>query len=661
MKRIVVFALLLSSCFLFAFGPDNLKKKTKEQASSVDSLKMGLEYLKNVYSGEDGWQASGNDVKGTLTNLVEQVELVPRDTLLKTLRNMLGNSKQTWVTRDMESIKNVPDLPGMIKKNEVEEQLKRIDRAIRSSLNGGAISVPPQLFDKIYTSGKLIDPGKGESLFNSGKYKLPDDISNEKIAASDADARKILTAKKDAYVDSIRKTYNDGVFASFKDSVSSAYRDGFVKNYVDSVQHHYTDSIDLINRNLLADWNKAEIQKQNEKVKQYVSVLANYLRNDSLDIWVGNLKNERTRVRLANDTLNFSRLWLKNEQNDSLALRIQPMDNRTLKLLIDDGVTFTRFSQKQTKDVILPGLIQNKQLEKFDKNYNLYSPWTLGGGGNVGFTQNYLSNWSPGGNSAMSILVVLNGFANCSTPKYSWENSIELRDGWMRLGSGTVKLQKNDDKLGLTSRFGLLSAVHNWYYSTEADFTTQFFNGYNYPNISQAISGFMAPGTFYYKLGMNYKPSGNLSIMVSPLTSKTVFVRHCTVNPTTFGLVAGEHSLWDPGLNLDVYWKKNFLTNVAFETKFKAFVNYKDPFSKYNVDWDAVLSTQLTSYINTRFEFHTVYDENVKFASQRMVDGQSTTIYRPKWQVQEMFTIGFSYKVVERLFKSEKELRKIVL
>jgi hypothetical protein len=127
----------------------------------------------------------------------------------------------------------------------------------------------------------------------------------------------------------------------------------------------------------------------------------------------------------------------------------------------------------------------------------------------VGFTQTYLSNWKKGGKSAMSILLVGRGYANYSVNKIKWENSAELRNGWIKPGDEMI--QKNDDKFRLTSRLGV-SAFQKWYYSSELDFETQFFNGYKYPNTERPISAFLAPGRFLAKVGLDYKPHKNFSL-----------------------------------------------------------------------------------------------------------------------------------------------------
>ena len=89
------------------------------------------------------------------------------------------------------------------------------------------------------------------------------------------------------------------------------------------------------------------------------------------------------------------------------------------------------------------------------KKYSIVTPWILGGDGTVGFTQTYLSNWKKGGKSALSTLVVLKGFANYSLRKVKWENSIGNQK-WGGWNPADDKIQKNDDKFEVISRFGLV-------------------------------------------------------------------------------------------------------------------------------------------------------------------------------------------------------------
>ena len=104
------------------------------------------------------------------------------------------------------------------------------------------------------------------------------------------------------------------------------------------------------------------------------------------------------------------------------------------------------------------------------------TPWRIGGDGTIGFSQTYLQNWKKGGQSAISSLIVMKGFANYSRAdgKIKLENNAEIRNGWIKPGGKGAETQKNDDKFELTSRFSV-SAFKRWYYSSELNFETQFF------------------------------------------------------------------------------------------------------------------------------------------------------------------------------------------
>ena len=266
----------------------------------------------------------------------------------------------------------------------------------------------------------------------------------------------------------------------------------------------------------------------------------------------------------------------------------------------------------------------------------------------------FLSNWKAGGRSAFSFLSVLKGYANYSNEnKLKWENSGEIRNGWIRQGGDIDQTQKNDDKLELISRLGV-NAFKKWYYSAEIDFKTQFFNGYNYPNDSVPISTFLSPATTFIKIGLDYKPNKNFSLFLSPLTAKNVFVRDTArIDQTRYGVSANRRSFWEPGLNADIRYKIDITPRISYETKYKMFLNYQQPFKQIDINWENTIVAQLTSRISMTFMLYMLYDDNVTFPTGKMgTDGKE--IYKPKWQTKELTTIGFSYKINKRVYQRRK-------
>ena len=236
-----------------------------------------------------------------------------------------------------------------------------------------------------------------------------------------------------------------------------------------------------------------------------------------------------------------------------------------------------------------------------------------------------------------------------------WENSGEIRNGWIRPGGSEAELQKNDDKFELTSRFGL-SAFKKWYYSAEFNYETQFFNGYKYPTSANPdpISAFMAPAKTFFKIGLDYKPNNKFSMLLSPLTVKNVYVRDTVkIDQTKFGIKRGQKGFWEPGLNADLKYKRDITEDITWETKYKMFINYKQPFRKFDINWENQMVMQLSDHINLRMMVHLIYDDDVLFPVYDAA-GEKTG-EKPKLQVKEFFTIGFSYKINRQVTRTKRK------
>jgi hypothetical protein len=415
------------------------------------------------------------------------------------------------------------------------------------------------------------------------------------------------------------------------------------------------DSVKVNNYQVLYNYNLKVVEAVNDSIMMLLDDLIKYADFvDTTRVHMTNLVGDESSILLQKNNQYFSRVWLKNEQNDSLRLLVKNLDKETIQLLIDDGVTFSRFKPKQTKEFDFTSLSEDfSGFTGVDEKYQVLTPWQIGGDGSVGFTQTYLNNWKKGGQSALSLLLVLKGFANYSNNdgKIKWENSGEIRNGWLRPGGKEAETQKNDDKLELTSRFGV-SAFKKWYYSAEFNYETQLFNGYKYPTADNPdpISGFMAPARTYFKVGLDYKPNKNFSLFLSPLTAKNVFVRDTVkIDQTKFSVPADKRGFWEPGLNADITFKKEITPDIKYETKYKMFMNYKAPFSKFDINWENLLVMQLNDHVNMRMMIHMIYDDDVKFPIE---NSAGETVYEPRLQLKQFFTIGFSYKINRRVTRT---------
>ncbi len=151
-----------------------------------------------------------------------------------------------------------------------------------------------------------------------------------------------------------------------------------------------------------------------------------------------------------------------------------------------------------------------------------------GGFAVLAFNQVNLSNWTSGGENALSSTAVINLFGNYKRNKFVWDNTLDLGYGMQQ--SGSRKLRKNEDKIELNSKMGY-QAFDKVYYTALVNFRSQFNEGFNYPNdsVQEKVSQFMAPSYLSISLGLDYKPTDFFSIYLSPATGKFTFVANQTL------------------------------------------------------------------------------------------------------------------------------------
>lgn len=661
LKELCAGFLILISVLTFAESNPPTRKKDKNKVPA-DTLQLSIEYLKKYLQNQDGWQAESPEVLKTVKGLIHYAEDDHIDSILTRLNRLQEQPDLQYITRSPRFVSDSLSVKGYLGYEAILEKMKQLDRAIWHGVDLKTIPLTDELKELEKNRKETIASGDEKTILEKTGLILPDSLKNP-LANPDSlkkkpnsfiriKNREQLRAK---LMEDARLRYNRLAQKTNPDSIINAYREFAVRVFSDSLQKQLCDSLKLRNENILAQYNDSVVRAVNDSIGLFVKTLQRHAENDSVQISIQSLSGKPTQLVLRNNLRTIKRFYIKNEQNDSLGIRMMNLDKHAIGIAIDDNVTFDRLSQKQRREFEFQKLLpENKQLDKIAKKYEVVTPWDLGGTGTFGFTQTYLNNWKAGGNSAFSFLMVLKGYANYTEgSKVKWENSAELRNGWVRQGGDLNQTQKNDDKLELISRFGL-SAFKKWYYSTEVDFVTQFFNGYNYPDKTTPISTYMSPAKTLFKLGLDYKPNKNFSLFISPITAKNVFVRDTAkIDQTRYGVSPTSRSFWEPGLNTDIRYKIDFNPQISYETKYKMFFNYQSPFKKLDVNWENTLVAQLTDRINMSVMLYLLYDDNVTFPTGRF-DENGKEIYKPKWQTRELMTVGFSYKINKHVYKRRK-------
>lgn len=659
LKKLLSGLFILISLSIFADTIPINKEKGK-MISSRDSLLIGIDFLKKYIQPTDRWQSENPEVLKFVNGLIQFAENGPIDSILVKLEKIQKTENFRYINRLPNQVGDSLKVTGYYAHPVILEKMKQLDRAIWNGVDMKSIPLTENLIAG--PDGKVppIAENDEKAILRRTHIILPDSLKNiralpDTIVQVTNNINRIRNNQnaRAMLLETARQRFNNKIAKMNLDSAITAYRKFAVRVFSDSLQTQLRDSLKLQNQKLLIHYNDSIVRSVNDSISHFVQKLQRYARNDSVLVMIQSIYGKPTQVWMRNNQRSINRLYIKNEQNDSLAIRMMNLDKYTLGIAIDDDVTFSRIAQKQRRDFVFEKIEPEQKLTAIQKKYQILTPWDLGGNGTFGFTQTYLNNWKAGGKSAFSFLMVLKGYANYSNSKLKWENSGEIRNGWIRQGGDIDQTQKNDDKLELISRLGV-NAFKKWYYSGEVDFVTQFFNGYNYPDKTKPISSYMSPAKTLIKLGLDYKPNKNFSLFISPITAKYVFVKDTAlIDQTRYGVPADSRSFWEPGFNADLRYKIDITPRISYETKYKMFLNYQRPFKKVDINWENTVVAQLTDRINMTFMLYMLYDDNVTFDTGK-IDSDGKAIFEPKWQTRELMTVGFSYKISKRIYKQKK-------
>ncbi len=287
--------------------------------------------------------------------------------------------------------------------------------------------------------------------------------------------------------------------------------------------------------------------------------------------------------------------------------------------------------------------------EKLDKaeietNIPKASMWTRGAQFQLQGAQNYISsNWYNGGESTLAGNLYVMGYYNYNNTEKNiqWENKAEWRLGVNSTNGDSLRdYRVNDDLFHINSKFGL-KAFDKMYYTAEVDVEAQLFNTYT-SNTNIRTTGTLSPIRTNISLGLDYKVIDGLSIFLSPVSYKLIYVMDTTYAdgvlaseniPNQVGITDGTQMLNQIGGLLRVNWTKKFNDYINTEVKFSFFGNYVGATKGVEIDCEMIANFQINRFFSSKISIYPRYDTTVA-----TVDGSPAKI-----QFYEFVSIGFSY------------------
>lgn len=263
-------------------------------------------------------------------------------------------------------------------------------------------------------------------------------------------------------------------------------------------------------------------------------------------------------------------------------------------------------------------------------------------------------NWNAGGSNSISALVGYQFSYDYSDKYFFWNNNLVA--GYGINGQQGRETRKTTDIFEINSNFGYNPTENsNWFYSARFNFKTQFDYGYQYPNVNNPISKFMAPGYLFFGFGMDYGQNlENFSLYLSPITLKATFVLDETLaNAGKFGVTPavldidgnvirpGKRSRQEAGILINNNYITEVAKNVTAESVLSLYSDYINNFGNIDVDWRLNLNFKVNDFIRATFESHIRYDDDVKTLVPSAIEGEYEEA-GAKVQWRQFLGIGFA-------------------
>lgn len=300
--------------------------------------------------------------------------------------------------------------------------------------------------------------------------------------------------------------------------------------------------------------------------------------------------------------------------------------------------------------------------------------WLHTGVVQLGLNQGFLHNWAAGGEI---VSLAVDGLVSANLTRLYhrqvWSTSLDAAYSLFYAYSNEFVPRKVDDRIDLTSKYGLRVAGKKHYYLTGLfNFKSQFTTGYDYtlPDWEeQPTSNFLSPGYFTLAAGMEYRGGENASIFFSPAALRlTVADKMFTLRDPAgaFGIEYGKTQRWELGAYFTARFQRKLSENVSWKTRLDLYSDYlardkKDSLGNVvshdnpgNIDifWDNLISVKLGKYFNLNFVLTAIYDNDIPY-SDEYFDATTGTMQKKDepgtglgwWQVKEVMSFGVVYHI----------------
>src|SRR5680860_115313 len=373
---------MFTSTFVFS--------QTNEGEQKDEILEKGIQILKKYFNNENNWHVTESSVGKDTKALINFINDAPVDSIIKNLNRSFEENNR-YVFRLQENVADSLTVPGYYSNKQVAKDIENIGLQLQAKYQKKKILLPYGATSNLEEKLKLIPQGKEAEQFIDSLYSIPDSLQiPEVIPDSILNSPQVfqrlvrIDSVRNSYIESKRNYYNDSITTKYIDSVIAGIRKQQFEEEFSFRTKLLSDSVYDNNSNILRVYNDSIVDAVNDSILAVLKTLTEYADYiDTTQVTIVNFAGEATDIPLLNSREQFTRVWLKNEQKDSLKLLVKNIDKRSMQIFMDDGITFSRFKQKETKQFDFDSMGKEfTDFTKVGKSYELETPWRIGGEGN---------------------------------------------------------------------------------------------------------------------------------------------------------------------------------------------------------------------------------------------------------------------------------------
>lgn len=281
--------------------------------------------------------------------------------------------------------------------------------------------------------------------------------------------------------------------------------------------------------------------------------------------------------------------------------------------------------------------------------------WKLGGTGSLTFNQVGLKNWAAGGDPSISILGLVNAYADYKFGKHLWQNRLGLEYGTQKIKDQAIR--KNSDRLEVFSKYGY-AVSKKWYASAYANMRTLMSPTFEYDadgNKTQMISKFANPMIIDGAIGMDYVPNQYFSMFMSPVATKMIIVADDKIAALDRHGALGNNFRFELGAVAILSYKQEVIKNVNIQSVLRLFKDYKKgPAQNIDVDWQNTIGLKVNRFLSATVFTHLIWDYDQLIP--QFENGLETGVAR-KLQFRNVIGVGLAYSMEKKIEKAIPEER----